>query len=204
MKKIKYFVTASLSIIAIVFVVGYISLPHFSSLIINNYEIRYDSSKFILDSVKDVEIGTYLSGIEYYSGYIHFKTIDGNTKIIYSLRDIELPPSNALNDISPISKSSQGYKIYNIDEKFIQFKQILCKEEMQRIKCRPVTGKYNSIYNYGDELKRGGYFFEYRIKALDLENINMYIEINASEYPTLDFLKDVLKIQKSIEQAVKE
>lgn len=193
----------ALAIIIIAIALLLILKRNFKTIIFNNYEISYNADLFNIGFISPLQINNYLNKQEYKSGGFTFKTKDNKYILIYSFSDVELPPSNALNDISIFNKSDKNYKLYNFDKNTLGFNLIRCNNNNDVINCYPVTETYNSKYNYGNELKNGNFYFGERLNLLGLENSNLKIEFYSSNFPTEKELVDILEIHKSILNAKK-
>ncbi len=168
---------------------------------LNNYKVSYDANVYNIVSISDTQDHTYFNNIKYKVGIISLKTNDSGYSINYQFKDKELPPSNAFNDINPIPKNSPNLQLYNVKNIGFGFDFILCQMITEKVTCFPVTENYNSAYNYGDELKNGNYYFESKLNLMGMNNTNLRIQIESSQYPELNTLLTVLQIQKDIQNA---
>lgn len=193
-----FLVIILLSFLIFCFIYFFVLRNNIKNIEFNNYNISYNADEYELITIIPVKESQYFSDHMYKTGSLLFDSIDKRFSILYSLKDIELPPSNAINDINPIILDEANSRIYSLDKKLFGFSQILCRNNLQKIICNPITSEYNSQYYYGDELKNGDYVFVEWLNILGMEKSILSITINSNGFPTEGELINILEIQKNI------
>lgn len=206
MKYVKVISVAVLVTLSLLTIIYLASTKSISSFEYNGYSFQYDSSKFNLIQSNNIDTKDYISGtgsINYSEGSFYF-SVNGN-KIIYSLKDKELPPSNSLNDIYPIRKKGADLQLkFDANEEIYGFMFVICTKDevIEEFKCVPGSDKLVTSYNYG-QIPTSDYYFEKMVDVLGMKWSRLSLSFEDGHIPTQSDIDDFLSFHYLVSTAKK-
>lgn len=166
--KRKIIIAATLTVLIFSGVLGYY-LWRFSDFTYNQKSIQIDKLSTMVESTRSLEKKS-LADTEFTSGQVIIRDINSGGLIYFNLRDKELQPTSASQDLWAIEKS----EIVN-DSNIFDFSQdqtsyYACSKSLisEEYECRLYTDKPNTTYDYGEYLNSDKYDYEYRGNLFNL------------------------------------
>lgn len=169
----------------------------------NNFSFFINKSKVSLENRTEVQVNDYL-GTTYTSGSLTF-AIKGGPTVYYNLRDKELPPSNALNDLYPILKANDQtqQEVFEVDFNKYGFSYIVCNKDtlVNVIDCKAASDKAKTSYNYGVITSSENYYFATPVNMLGMSWTTIEFKLSDTSLISNKEVNDFLGLHESIMKA---